>query len=418
MKYREISKCRISGSTKLIDVLDLGTMALTGVFPRDGEPVTSGPLSLVFCPDSQLLQLKQSYDLGEMYGDNYGYRSGLNAGMVKHLRETVAKLQRIKPVDAESAVLDIGGNDGTLLKAYDIAGLERVCVDPTLKKWMEYYADTGIYTVDDFFPSPHLTSKEDGPLKYDIITSIACFYDLEDPEAFVRGIKYHLNPDGIWHFEQSYLPSMLKAGAYDTICHEHLEFYSLGVIYRLLSKCGLRVIDVELNDINGGSIAVTAAHANSKFASNSSAIKDVWYDEPWTAAGWMKLLNEFAIRTQLHREDMQTLIRFLRDEGHKVAALGASTKGNVLLQWCGLTSKDIEFVSDVNPEKWSRCTPGTNIPIISEDWARKLKPDYMLVLPWHFRDGIIEREREYLEAGGKLVFPLPEIEIVGKEALK
>lgn len=404
LPYKEIKRCRVSGSSNLLPVLDLGVMALTGVFPHNAdEHVTKGPLSLVFCPDSSLLQLKQSYSMSEMYGDNYGYRSGLNASMVKHLQDKVQYLQTIKPLDAESAVLDIGGNDGTLLKAYNIAGLQRLCIDPTANKWAEHYLDTDIDVIDDFFEGTFD--------KFDIITSISMFYDLEDPKEFVSNIKHSLKPDGIWHFEQSYLPSMLKACAYDTICHEHLEYYSLGTVMTILHEVGMKVIDVQLNDINGGSFAVTAAHSESSIPVNHLAISKVLVLEPSTPREWINQFERFAWQIGEHRDRLKNLIHFLNEEGHTVAALGASTKGNVLLQHCGFTSRDIQFVSDVNPEKWGKITPGSHIPIVDESWAKKLKPDYMLVLPWHFRDSIIEREKEFLDNGGTLIFPLPELEL-------
>lgn len=404
MSYETIHRCRISGSSNLLPVLNLGEMALTGVFPRNrNDPVTSGPVSLVYCPDSGLLQMEQSYDMGEMYGDNYGYRSGLNASMVKHLQDKVAYLQTIKPLDAESTVLDIGGNDGTLLKAYHTAGLRRICMDPTAEKWREYYVGTDIEVEANFFAFRPMNMA-------DIITSIAMFYDLEDPNTFVRDIALSLKPEGIWHFEQSYLPSMLKANAYDTVCHEHLEYYTLSVVINLLAQHGLRVIDVELNDVNGGSFAVTAAHISSKHKANAVAITGLLLQE---ARMDMKAeLRNFEARVSSHRAKLRHLVRELNNQGKTVAALGASTKGNVLLQYCGFTNRDIVFVSDVNPLKHGCFTPGTKIPIVSEEFARLYRPDYMLVLPWHFRAGIVQREKEYLKNGGRLLFPLPDISVV------
>ncbi len=208
---------------------------------------------------------------------------------------------------------------------------------------------------------------------------------------------------------------MLKAVAYDTICHEHLEYYSLSTVMALLETCGLKVIDVQFNSINGGSFAVTAAHKASKFEPNHLNIERALIMEPSSPEIWMNQFDRFAWKTEEHREKLCALIKFLNDEGKTVAGLGASTKGNVILQYCGFTSRDIQFISDVNPEKWGRLTPGSHIPIVDESWAKKLKPDYMLVLPWHFRDGIIEREQEFLKAGGSLIFPLPELEIYSLE---
>lgn len=414
MSYTEITKCRLSGSTNLVPVLNLGKMAMTGVFPKPGEKVPTGPLSLVFCPDSCLLQLRQSYDLGEMYGDNYGYRSGLNGSMVKHLADITQKLQRIHPLNDQSSVLDIGGNDGTLLKAYDVPGMKRVCIDPTVNKWLDYYKGTDILAIPAFFPSEQWTKGAE----FDIITSISCFYDLENPHAFVKGIRDHLKVDGIWHFEQSYLPAMISANSYDTVCHEHLEYYTFKVVEELLAKHGLRVIDVEQNNVNGGSFAVTAAFSGSNYPVNVAAIKRIRETEAFFNQNPLGVLAEFASRVSWHRNQLVHLIRKLNSEGKSVAACGASTKGNVLLQFCGLNNDDIAYVADVNPNKRGCLTPGTKIPIVSEADAVNIPADYKLVLPWHFRKGIIERESAFLERGGKLIFPLPHIDIVGAEVFE
>jgi hypothetical protein len=411
MKVTEINKCRISGSGNLITVLDLGNQALTGVFPRNvNEPITSGPLRLVWCPDSGLLQLQHTYDLTEMYGDNYGYRSGLNRSMVAHLQQKVKHLQRMRPVHVGDVVVDIGSNDATLLKAYDAQGIRRVGIDPTGNKFREFYTDD-IKLIPDFFSADvYRNALQKKSAK--IITSISMFYDLESPTSFVKDIHDILDADGIWHFEQSYMPTMLRMNAYDTVCHEHLEYYSLGVVKRLLENCDMKIIDVQMNSINGGSFAVTAARKESNLKSNDAVINWMLGQEDRMGLHTPRPFRQFEERVFEHRENLLRLIRDLNADGKTVVGYGASTKGNVLLQFCGLTNKDIPFIAEVNPDKFGAFTPGTNIPILSEADVKAMKPDYMLVLPWHFRDGIIQREAEYLASGGKLIFPMPEIEIV------
>ncbi|MEJ1974408.1 MAG: class I SAM-dependent methyltransferase [Lacunisphaera sp.] len=410
-KYTEISRCRISGSTNLLSVLNLGHQALTGVFPRSSsEAVTTGPLELVWCPDSGLLQMRQSYDLSEMYGMNYGYRSGLNKSMVAHLQNKVEHLRRLRPVAAGDLVLDIGSNDATTLKAYNVAGLQRLGMDPTGVKFHQYYTD-GIELVPDFFNAAAF--KQKFPQKRAaIISSIAMFYDLEDPRKFVQDIAQVLADDGIWHFEQSYMPSMLRTNAYDTVCHEHIEYYSLGPVKTLLESCGLRIIDVQMNAINGGSFAVTATHKKSPLRANDAVINWLLQQEDRMGLNTPRPFRDFEARVFEHRINLLNLIRSLTADGKKVLGYGASTKGNVLLQFCGLTTKDIPAIAEVNPDKFGCFTPGTNIPIVSEEEAKKMKPDYFLVLPWHFKENILQREREYLANGGKMIFPMPEIEIV------
>ena len=409
--YKEIDKCRMSGSKNLVSVLNLGHQVLTGVFPKStSEKVTSGPLELVWCPDGGLLQLRHSYDPGEMYGLNYGYRSGLNQSMVNHLTEKVRFLELLADLKPGDRVVDIGSNDATTLKAYATSGIKRIGIDPTGTKFAQYYTDD-IKLIPDFFSASLYRSTETQPAR--IITSIAMFYDLDSPVEFAKQIESILADDGIWHFEQSYMPSMLRMNSYDTICHEHLEYYSLGVVKNILEKAGLKIVDVVMNAINGGSFAVTAAKAGNRSINQNLAVID-WLLEQEHRMGLNtpRPYRDFEERVFRHRDDLTRLIRALNADGKKVLGYGASTKGNVVLQFCGLTNKDIPAIAEVNTEKFGCFTPGTHIPIIPEQEARAMKPDYFLVLPWHFKDGILRREKEYLTSGGKMIFPFPEIEIV------
>jgi len=408
--YREIDRCRVSDSPNLITVLSLGQQCLTGVFPRSvSEAVTKGPLDLVWCPDSGLLQLKQSYSQEEMYGDNYGYRSGLNASMVRHLTRKVSHLERLVLLSERDLVIDIGSNDATTLKAYS-GRHRRVGVDPTGTKFKEFYTDD-IRLIPDFF-SAEVFGRQFPNEKARIITSIAMFYDLESPISFVRDIEAVLAEDGIWHLEQSYMPSMLRTNSYDTVCHEHLEYYSFKVVKSLLESCGLRVIDVQMNAVNGGSFAVTACKRGAPYSSNLPIIEWLLSQEDDMALDTPAPYREFEERVFKHRKQLLQLIEALTAAGKNVIGYGASTKGNVLLQFCNLTSKYIPCIAEVNEQKFGCYTPGTHIPIISEREARVMKPDYFLVLPWHFKHSILEREAEYLAQGGKMIFPMPEIEIV------
>lgn len=409
--YRQIGGCRVSGSAHLINVLDLGMQSLTGVFPGSAaEPVSKGPLQLMLCPESGLLQLNHSFEPEEMYGDNYGYRSGLNQSMVNHLADKVAFLERLVPLQPGDVVLDIGSNDATSLKAYRSRGIRRIGIDPTGSKFAEYYP-ANIELVPTFFSAAAYRAVCHQPAR--VVTSIAMFYDLESPVQFVQEIASILADDGVWHFEQSYMPAMLRTNSYDTICHEHLEYYSLRVVQRILAEAGMKVVDVAMNAVNGGSFAVTAAKVgNASIPVNQPVIDWLLGQEDRMGLATPKPYRDFEERVYRHRDDLTRLIRSLNAAGKTVLGYGASTKGNVLLQFCGFTRDDIGAIAEVNEDKFGRVTPGTHIPIISETAARAMKPDYMLVLPWHFKDGILRREKEYLASGGKLIFPFPEIEIV------
>lgn len=409
--YSEIRHCRIDPSTNLISVLNLGQQALTGVFPKTAsQQVTVGPLELVWCPISGLLQLKHSYVSSEIYGDNYGYRSGLNQSMVNHLTEKIAYLERLTRLTPGDVVVDIGSNDATTLKAYRASGIRRIGIDPTGNKFTRYYP-ADVTLVPDFFSAAAYNSVE--ARKARIVTSIAMFYDLEEPIEFARQIESILADDGIWHFEQSYMPSMLRLNSYDTVCHEHLEYYSLGVVQKVLEYAGLRLIDVVMNAVNGGSFAVTAAKAgNRSIKTNKPVIDWLLEQEGHMGLDTPRPYRDFEERVFRHRDDLTRLIRALTADGKTILGYGASTKGNVVLQFCGLTSKDIPAIAEVNQEKFGCVTPGTHIPIVSEAEAKTMNPDYYFVLPWHFKDGIVRREREFLASGGRMIFPFPEIEII------
>ena len=392
-------------------VLDLGEQTLTGVFPGSAtEQVSSGPLELVWCTSCTLLQLAHSYEPAEMYGDNYGYRSGLNRSMLLHIARKARGLEALVGLKPGDVVLDVGSNDGTLLGAYATSPVRRIGIDPTAARFADYYpSDAQI--VPDFFSAPKFRQVSDVPAR--IITSIAMFYDVEDPVAFARDIRDCLAPNGVWHFEQSYMPSMLRSTAYDTVCHEHIEYYSLATARRILDEAGLALIDVRFNRVNGGSFAVTAAHLDSRFAPSEVLIDWFVAQEERMGLNTPGPFRRFEERVFQHRTDLTQLVKTLRSAGASVMGYGASTKGNVLLQFCGFDSNDIEAIAEVNEDKFGRVTPGSVIPIVSEDEVRARRPDYLLVFPWHFRDGIVEREEEYLRSGGRLILPLPEIEIVG-----
>lgn len=408
--YKKIERCRICGNKNLVCVLDLGEQMLTGVFPRKkGENITTGPLHLMKCAGVNdvcgLLQLEHSYDLGEMYGDNYGYRSGLNANMVEHLHKKVKKILSNVDLHESDLVVDIGSNDSTTLQAYPLNGSTLVGIDPTGVKFSNYYPPH-IQLISDFFSSALL--KEHFPnKKVKVITSFAMFYDLENPMSFMEEIHEVLADDGIWVFEQSYMPTMLKMNSYDTVCHEHLEYYALRQIKWMTDRVGFNITDVEFNDVNGGSFSVTVTKSKKRIITNP-LVQKIIEDEHENGLDTLKPYNEFALRVAKTKDDLLEFIRAARDEGKTIAALGASTKGNVILQYCGLTELDIRSIGEVNIEKYGCFTPGTWIPIIPEENLLGGKLDYLIVLPWHFRSFFMNNERLKSET---LVFPLPSVEI-------
>jgi NDP-4-keto-2,6-dideoxyhexose 3-C-methyltransferase len=407
--FHEISACRICRGGEFSPVIDLGLQALTGRFPAANEPdPPSAPLSLVRCTKCGLVQLMHSVDTRELYGENYGYRSGINATMRKHLSSIAASVSSRARLQRGDAVLDIGCNDGTLLMSYAPPGLSKVGVDPIAGMFCQDYApDLKVHT--GYFDAQSY-QKMSGQATARAITSIAMFYDLEDPGTFVHDIASVLAPDGIWVLEQSYLPSMLDQNSFDTICHEHLEYYTLAQIDRLVREHCLRIFDVSLSRINGGSFQIWVCYEDADYPANRSAIDDVTERERGLGLNTEAPYTAFRSRVAAIGERLHAFLAAESSRGKKIYGYGASTKGNVLLQHFGIGGKLIEACADRNPLKWGRRTPGTGIPIISEEEARA-QADYFLVLPWHFKDEFMGREAEFRAGGGKLIFPLPEIEI-------
>lgn len=409
--YKKVEKCRICGNSHLVRVLELGEQMLTGVFPSEkGAKITTGPLNLVKCMAGDeacgLVQMEHSYDLSEMYGENYGYRSGLNASMVAHLHGKVKKILTQVDLQEGDLVIDIGSNDSTTLQAYPFSGLSLVGIDPTGLKFHSYYPPH-IQLIPDFFSSALVTARFNEK-KAKVVTSFSMFYDLEDPVGFMRQVYEVLADDGVWVFEQSYMPTMLETNSYDTVCHEHLEFYALKQIKWMTDKVGFRIVDVEFNDVNGGSFSITVSKANGDL-SVVPPVQKILDSEREQGLDTLAPYQAFEKRAEKIKADLLGLIKTAHDRGKMVAALGASTKGNVLLQYCGLTEKDIVFVGEVNIEKFGCYTPGTWIPIIPEDELLAKKPDYLIVLPWHFRKFFLAQKKY---SGTTLVFPLPNLEVL------
>jgi hypothetical protein len=416
MQIHEIQRCRICGNSRLITVIDLGTQALSGRFPKKDDPDPPlAPLVLLKCDNDKdpkacgLVQLRHTVDPGEMYGNEYGYRSGINATMSKHLTGIVEVAKGMVGLNAGDIVLDIGSNDGTLLKSYHRSDIRRIGIDPGGEQFQKYYP-ADIRLVSDFFTADNFSAVFPGE-KAKIITSIAMFYDLEDPMAFVRNIREILHPEGVWILEQSYLPTMLEMNSFDTICHEHLEYYALHQIEWMLNKNGLKAIGIDFNFINGGSFRVYAAHAESALMPDTTALESVREKERELRLETMEPYTRFCTRVEEIRTRLTAFLKTEKEAGKKIYVYGASTKGTVLLNYFGIATALITAAADRNPEKWGSRTPGTNIPIVSEEEARA-SADYFLVLPWHFKSEFLERESGFRAKGGRFIFPLPYVEVV------
>ena len=404
--YKKLMACRICGNVQLEYVLDLGVQVLTGVFPKDPKTkITNGPIQLVKCVGEVsccgLLQMAHSYDLDEMYGDNYGYRSGLNQSMVRHLHAKIKRVMGLVDLSDGALVLDIGSNDGTSLSAYPTHCV-RVGMDPTAAKFRQYYP-VDAHVIPDFFSATKFIENFPNQ-RARAVTSFSMFYDLERPMDFVYEVAQILDDEGVWVFEQSYMPLMLERNSFDTACHEHLEYYAFKQIHFMLEKAGLKTVDVEFNDINGGSFSVTAARKSSIYPEYSGVNALLATELPFDS---LQPYHDFAMRSASACEALKHFVKEQKMLGKKIGALGASTKGNVLLQYCGFTLEDLFAVAEVNPDKFGSFTPGTLLPI-KPDHEVIQQADYLIVLPWHFKDFFLSK---YADHAHKLVFPLPTLSI-------
>ena len=408
---KKITTCRICGNGNLNSVVDLGVQYLTGRFPANKkEKIVSGPLVLVQCEPKSgcgLVQLENSYDNEEMYGEQYGYRSGLNASMVAHLDSKVQKVIRSGWLEDGEYVLDIGSNDGTALNAYPEGRYKLIGIDPSIEQFKDFYRED-IKAIPEFFSLDTFRNNCDGIVPK-VITSFSMFYDLEDPVEFARDISTILDTSGIWIFEQSYLPSMLNANSFDTICHEHLEYYTLDQIIYILNEVGMHVCEVEFNDINGGSFSIIASLKESEYRIQDKNIKSVVDEEMRIGIQTGVIFEEFNKNVTAEKNKLLDFLHKQKKAGKRVCGLGASTKGNVLLQYYGIGTDHISMIAEVNPDKFGHFTPGTLIPIVPQEEVLATKPDYLLVLPWHFHEFFVNSDDL---KGQNLVFPLPNFQIV------
>lgn len=406
-KLKPITSCRICSSTNLARILNLGNLYLSG-FARDNKKPQKYPLSLILCRSCHLLQLKHNTPRSLLYSENYGYKSGINQTMQRELSEIVEKsIKQIGKDGKKLVAVDIGANDGTLLKYYP-KNFFRIGVEPIKKfaKECSKYADV---VINDFFNYKSFKDQF-GDKKADIVTAISCFYDLEKPNEFVSDVKKIMNENGIFIIQQNYVVKMLTQNAFDNIVHEHLEYYSLISLQNLLARHGLEVFDIELRELNGGSFRTYICYKSNRPISNS--VYEQLELEKLINLHRKRIYTDFAKRIKLVKKELYGFIKQKVKDGKKIYVYGASTRGNTLLQYFDLNNKLIEKAVERNPEKWGTKIASFGIPIISEEQARREKPDYMLVLPWYFREEFLKREQTYFTSGGHFIFPLPKMEIV------
>lgn len=395
------TSCRLCGSEKLEDVFSLGEQYINDFVPS--ESVGKGlkaPLDLVMCPKCSLLQLRHSAPQELLYSRHYWYRSGVTDTMRRALRNITEQVESIVGLKSGDVVLDIGANDGTMLATYTVQGIRKVGCEPA-DNLIEMLKKNTQYVMHDFWDYRRYMerARQWGFGKAKVITAIGMFYDLEDPNKFIQDAQRALTEDGIFVAQLMCLAPMIEKNDLGNICHEHLEYYSLESLKYLFEINGLEMFRIEENDVNGGSYRIFARHYKGT---------GIQFKEKYTRGD----ILEFARRIKNNRQRCVEFIRAEVARGKKVYVYGASTKGNVILQYYGLDNTLITAASERSPEKWGKYTIGSWIPIVSEEEARRAKPDYFLVLPWAFFDEFYQREKEWRLGGGKFILPLPEFRVV------
>lgn len=400
---RTIVECRACESKKLKTVLDLGEQYLSD-FREDDKKPPKYPLEVVLCEDCKLVQLRHTTPSHEMYHERYGFKSGVNNTIRADLESIVKHALMYKPKNGRW--LDIASNDGTLL-SFVPKGWHREGIDPIKKLCKEAEPHANRIT-NDFYQAKYFNDGD-----FDVITSISMFYDLDDPNKFVKEVTDRLAENGVWVIQQNYLLTTLMLNAVDNICHEHLEYYSLLALENLLEKFGLEVNEVSTSMINGGSFRTVVSRKGTYPILPS--VQEQRDRETRFGVDKPEVYTRFGVIVQGLLKQLKDVVTSINEEGEKVYIYGASTRGGTIWQGAGLDVKDLPYAVERNPDKVGKKIASIGVPIISEEQAREEHPAYMLVSPWFFKEEFVEREKEYLDSGGKFIFPLPQVEAVGKQ---
>ncbi len=409
------NKCRICGSKNLKKIIDLKKQYIQGSFIKKNNPkpyLKKIPLLVMLCENCTLAQLSHTVSKEILY-KNYWYESGINLTMQNHLKEITKIGSNLIKKNDNISVLDIGCNDGTLLNFYP-KKFKKYGIDPS--QIIKKINKKKVNVINDFFPPQKKNLLLN--LKFDLITSIAMFYDLQNPNIFVKKIKTHLKDNGVWIFELSYLIDMLKLNSFDTICHEHLEYYSIHSLEFLLKKHNLKMFNVSRNTINGGSIRCFVTHSDNIIYDKNENIKKIKKLISYEKKIKIKrtyIYDKFDKNINIIKKKLISKIKSILKKKNKIYVLGASTKGNTILQFLNINDKVIPYAIERNKKKIGAKTIGSNIIIVSEKFAKNSEPNYKLVLPWHFKREIINREFNYIKKGGKLIFPLPKVLTIDKK---
>ena len=395
-----ITKCRLCHSENLTSVIDLGNQHLSD-FRADKNSPDLYPLNLLLCLTCSLAQLSDTAPRDLMYHDGYGYKSGVNEKLRENLRDLVKYGDSLNP--NAKTWLDIASNDGTLL-SYVSKSIFRVGVDPVSKFKNEASAHANLI-IDDYFPP-----QEKFTSKFDIITASFMFYDVDDPNLFVSEIKKVLSDSGILIVQQNYLLSMLEFNTFDNISHEHIEYYSMTSMKFLMESHDLEIFDAHQTDTNGGSFVCAVAKRGSRHLSNN--VIELQKQEKLANLTSTQPYESFAKNIDYEMEKLTSLVEDLHSQGKTIYIYGASTRGSTIWQKAKIDNRVVAYAVERQEAKIGKYFSAIGVPIISEVQMREAPPDYLLIGPWFLREQFIARESKFLQNGGKMIFPLPKVEIV------
>jgi len=406
----KIKTCRNCKSNKFLNLFSLGKLSFSGKFSNFfSHNVPKAYLNLCICKRCKLVQLDRNFNLKYLYGKDYGYRTGINKTMTYHVKKIVKKSSALVDLKINDYVLDIASNDATLLNFYN-KNIITVGVDPLVNKYKKYYKKID-HKISNFFQVIDI-KKLNLKKKFKIISALSVFYDLRDPNKFISEVKEILDENGVFILEHADLFCIIKNNIFDTICHEHLGFFSSKIILEMVKRNGMKIFNHEYNDINGGSSCYYICHKKANYRIRKSNIKKALLKERKIGLHKKKTFTIFFKKILNQKLKLKKLINKIKDKKLTIHGYGASTKGNILLQFYDIGNKDLSFIADRNPLKNNLFTPGKKIKIVSENYSRRLKPDYYLVLPWHFKKEILAREKKIRRKGTKFIFPLPKVTVV------
>ena len=406
----KIHKCRNCNKKIFFNLFSLGKMSYTGKFPKNEKiDIPKEEIKLIMCSSCKLVQISKNFSLSYMYNQDYGYRTGINHTMSNHVKKLVKKINNIFNLKKDNVVLDIASNDGTLLNYYS-PKIIKIGVDPLVNKYKKNYKNID-YKYSSFFEKK-LLNKKILQKKIDVITALSVFYDLKEPNIFLKQISNIINQrKGIFVLEHADLLSIIKNNLFDTICHEHLAYYSVHIISDMCKKNNLHIFDIEKNNINGGSTRFYICHKQAKYKVLSKKIAKFLKTEKKNKIDKLETYKKFFLRINSIKKKLNSFLLKKKQQGKKIHGYGASTKGNLLLQYFDIGKNIISKIAERNPNKVGSFTPGLKIPIVSEETSRSEKPDLYLVLPWHFKEEILLREKKMLRQKCKFIFPLPNIKV-------